>query len=96
MLSLTYTKPGGTMLPVSPERASGDPTHFTNPATRYTSFIASRCRLRHWTSETNANASDVEELATLSTPAANLTDRQFNCLTSFVKTGYVTLTRTTL
>jgi len=96
MLVLTYTKPGGTMRPVSPERASGDPTHFTIPATRYTSFIASRCRLRQWTSDTNANANDVEELSTLSTPAAILSDRQFNCLTSFVKPGYVTLTRTTL
>jgi acetone carboxylase gamma subunit len=83
------------MAPVTADRAAGDPSHFTMPASSYTSFIASRCRLRQWTSETNVNARDVEEEATLSVPAKSLSDTQFSCLTSFLKPGYVKLNRTT-
>ena len=91
---LTYVKPGG-MRGVSAELLSGDPTHFTVPATRYASFIASKCRLERWTMSTNANDTDVPEQAVVRLPEDGLSNRQFNCLSGFVKPGYVTLTRTT-
>ena len=91
---LTYKKAGGTMM-ASAANVVDDPTDITVPATQYASFIASRCRLERWVMDNNASSSDTPHIAELRIPSRSITDRQFNCLTGFIKPGYVTLARTT-
>jgi len=58
-------------------------------------WIASKCRINRWTMANNEGESDVPEQASLSVNQDDLINNQFDCLASFVKPQFVSLTRMT-
>jgi hypothetical protein len=91
---LKYTKAGG-MRPDQRRRPEDDPAPFDTPATRYMTWISSKCRIERWRMTNNEGDSDVPEEASLFVNQDGLTDSQFDCLADFVKPQFVTLTRMT-
>jgi hypothetical protein len=79
---LLYLKPEG------PE--PGDPATSIDTAAMYVASIAKRCNLRSW-SVSAPFVMHQAEPASLIVPYSELSDRQINCLTSFVKPPFVSL-----
>ncbi len=83
------------MRPNPNRREEDDPTRFDTSAIEYVTWIASKCRMERWAVTSNATDTDVPEEASLIVNQDGLTNKQFDCLASFVKPQFVTLTRMT-
>jgi hypothetical protein len=79
---LLYLKPEGP----EPE----DPAPRMDTAAMYVASIAKRCNLKSW-SVSAPFVMHQAEPASLTVPYRELSDRQLNCLTSFVKPPFVSL-----
>ncbi len=69
-----------------------------DPSTRgepgdYAAFVAQRCQISSWSMDSNIGWTDVDSQARLIIEMNALSDKDFNCLASFVRPPYVTLSR---
>ncbi|MDQ3079647.1 MAG: hypothetical protein M3R03_06585, partial [Pseudomonadota bacterium] len=90
-LVLTYQRNTGPE-PWPPHDAK-NPDEKSETVSHYAVFVARRCNMRGWEVDTNENSTDVDHRARLTVRSKTLSDANFDCLASFVKPPYVTLTR---
>ncbi len=76
-----------------PAHETKDPRAQREPVSNYAVFVARSCEIPRWDVDSNLGTTDVDDEARLFIPMRVLSDANFNCLASFVKPPYVTLTR---
>ncbi len=76
-----------------PPHDTKDPDVKSESVSQYAVYVARRCNLKQWDTDSNENTTDVDFKARLMTPVKTISDANFDCLASFVKPPYVTLTR---
>ena len=76
-----------------PAHDTKDPITEAEPVSDYAVFVARRCQIPRWSVDSNIGTTDVDDEARLVVSTSVLSDQKFNCLASFVKPPYVTLTR---